>query len=390
MSRELVVLGPGDTAAVVARRASAFGSDPDDGEALEGYRRFLEAGQVVGLAEDGQVVAQCRRRVAAHAFGGRWVDAQHIASVAVAPEHRGHGAASELMRRLVAEGAGQGLGLSLLFPAANLLYRRLGWEHAGLYQRYQLDARRAPALGVRMRRADRDTDWPAIRDCYRRAARRTAGAMCRPEEEWDGHAEARYRYVLDGAAPGTVDAYLLVDHRREPGDWQYVLDLRDWAATTPEGLRAVVGFVGVHGTLAKAATFTAPVPCPWAVLLPEQDLQPAGGMAWMARGLDLPAAVAQRGFPAGLAARVTFAVEDPLLPAARGPWRLEVVDGTGTLEPAPGADVRMDARGFGPLFTGHADPWTLRTAGLLTGPDDALAVLAAAFAGPQPCLTDFF
>lgn len=110
----------------------------------------------------------------------------------------------------------------------------------------------------------------------------------------------------------------------------------------------------------------------------------------MARGLDLPAAVAARGFPPGVAGAATFTIDDPLLPGAHGPWRLEVADRRGTLEPAPTGAVRFDVRAIGPLVTGFRSGRDLALAGLAGGSEETLDWLGTAFAGPVPHLLDFF
>ncbi|MDP8969761.1 MAG: sterol carrier protein domain-containing protein, partial [Actinomycetota bacterium] len=265
-----------------------------------------------------------------------------------------------------------------------------GWEHAGTFTRYRLDARLTPAGGPPLRAAT-DGDWPAIRACHDRAAQSMQGPAVRPDDRWAQLRASAYRYVLDSDdAAGTVEAYALFDHSHQPGEWRYTLSITDWAATTPRGLRALVGLVGSHGSIGKDASFRAAVPEPWSLLLTEQDVEVAGGMQWMARGLDLPNAIAARGFPPGLAGSATLSVDDPLIASARGPWRLEVADGRGQLLPAERADVRLDVRAVGPLFSGFRDPATLVLAGLIDGPADALAWLAGAFAGPLPLLLDFF
>lgn len=390
-TREVVQLGLDELDAVLRRRAVAFGDDPTDPRAHDSYGRALRDGDVWGLVDGGEVVAHCRRRLVHHWFGGRRVPAQHIASVAVPPEHRGRGVATELMAGLAARDAAGGAGMSLLFPATTRLYRKLGWEHAGWLQTYRLDARRATVRGPAMRPSDSADDWDAIQACYERWARSAPAAMDRADADWDAYGAARYRYVLDGD-DGTVTAYALVDHERPPGDWQYALRIRDWAATSADGLRALVAYVGSHGSIGKAATFRGPVPNPWVLLLPEQDLERVGGMLWMARPLDLATAVTARGYPDNVRADVVVAVDDPLLPANRGPWRLCVEGGEAELLPTAGADplVHADVRALGPLLTGFLDPSTLRTAGLLRGDDTAVAALAGPFASGPPTLMDFF
>ena len=380
------------------QRALAFGIPLDD-ETRERTNTLIAAGELWGAAEGSdpgaRLLAICGLSAHDHWFGGRRVACQHIASVAVPPEHRGRGVASALMREAVRLGADEGLGLSLLFPATTRLYRKLGWEHAGSYTRYRVAAWQAMPVGPRaaaMRPAT-DDDWPAIHACHERASERTTAVAVRGDDVWELRRGATYRYVLDGDDPGTVDAYLLFDHQRVPDDWRFTLEIHDWAATTPAGMRAVVGLVASHGSLGRDATFLGGRPEPWSLLIGEQDVTVDGAMYWMARGLDLARAVDQRGFPPGLSGAAMLTVQDPLLPATAGPWRLEIKDGRGTLTHAPGdgaGNVRLDVRAVGPLYTGFRDPPQLALAGLVDGPPDELAFLSAAFAGPPPTLLDFF
>lgn len=383
-------LRTGEAAGTARRAAVSFGASFDD-EAVEQWRERIAAGHVWGLADDDdQVLAHGRLSHVEHWLRGRRVPTQHVASVAVPPEHRGRGVAAEFMRAVVRHGSGNGAGVSLLFPATVGLYRGLGYEHAGMFTRYRLDARRAPAAGPALRRAGAD-EWPAIRRCGEVSASMRNGPAVRPDDRWEQLRATAYHYVLDRAdAPGELEAYALFDHDRAPGEWQYTLSVTDWAATTAHGLAAVVGLVGRHGTLGKAAVFRGAVPEEWSMLVAEQDVELVGRLWWMGRGLDLPAAVAARGFPPGLTGAATFAVDDPLLAGARGPWRLEVADGRGVLEASATAATQLDARAVGPLMTGFRTPRQLALAGLVTGPDDALDWLAGAFAASPPLLLDFF
>lgn len=384
---ELRALRPDEADGAARRAAVSFGSVHDDA-AVDRWRGLIETGQVWGLTDTrDRVLAHGRLSMVDHWLHGRRVPTQHVASVAVPPEHRGAGLAAELMRAAVRVGAGAGAGLSLLFPATVRLYRTLGYEHAGAFPRYRLDARKAPATGPAMRTAGEE-DWAGIRRCGDIAASRMHGPAVRPATRWAELRETTYQYVLDG--DDGLDAYVLFNHRSEAGDWQYTLSVTDWAALTASGLAAVVGLVGRHGTVGKAATFRGPVPDRWSMLVAEQDVTQVGSFWWMARGLDLAAAVAARGFPAGLEGSTTLGLDDPLLPDQHGPWRLELAGGRGTLEPAGDVCVRLDARAVGPLVTGFRTAHDLALAGLAHGPGDELDWLGDAFASPVPVLQDFF
>lgn len=381
----------------VERAVAAFGTPRGEDTLNERLRERVDHGALVGVESDGRVLAHGAVWPADHWIGGQRVPCQHVASVAVAPEDRGRGAGSALMRHVIAEGAREGLGLSLLFPALDGMYRALGWEQAGAFAWWRLECRsaRVAGRGPRVRRLDlrEPADRAAVRACHARFA---AGQPCleaREESAWSRLEDARFAWGHDGH--DGLDAYALVDHESITGDWRYRLRIRDWAATSPEGLRALVAFVGGHGTTAADAVLRGPIPHPWSLVLPEQDLALTGHFHWMARGLDLPTAIAARGFPAAVRASVALRIDDPELPDARGPWRLSVADGHGSLEPLANDDdvlatARLDATAVGPLLTGHRTAEQLALAGRASGDAGALAALTAAFAGPQPTLADFF
>lgn len=377
-----------DLETILRFRELSFGSTPDE-QARRTIRGALDRREYWGLPDRGALSGIVRLSLVDHWFGGQRVPCQHVSSVAVPPEQRGAGVASGLMRAVIEQGAAQGAGLSLLYPATTALYRRLGWEHAGSLLRYRLNARHSMPGGPRLRPAG-GSDWAAIRRCHEATGRALSGPAVRSDDRWEEIFRAPFAYVLDALAGDGLEAYVCYGPSHAPGDWQYSLAMSDWGATTPRGTRALLGFLARHGTVAKDATFAGPLPHAWTFFLPEQDVLRESEMFWMARALDLPAAIAARGFPPRLTLTATFAVEDPELPAMRGPWRLEVGNGSGKLSPAEEAAVRLDARAVGPLYTGFTSSEQLALADLAHGPADDLATLGSAFAGPHPILFDFF
>jgi predicted acetyltransferase len=113
----------------------------------------------------------------------------------------------------------------------------------------------------------------------------------------------------------------------------------------------------------------------------------------MLRLVDLPAALQARPWPAGVAGKVAFRVEDPACPWNTGAWRLELSGGQARVEPAPGPApaATADIRGLASLFTGFAGPDDLLRAGLLAGFDpEAVELLRAAFASPRPWTAEIY
>ena len=64
--------------------------------------------------------------------------------------------------------------------------------------------------------------------------------------------------------------------------------------------------------------------------------------------------------------------------------------GTATVKPGGPGDVRVDVRSLAALWSGFWTPMQLRALGAITGSDDALGTLLAAFAGGTPAMNDMF
>lgn len=81
-------------------------------------------------------------------FGGQRISMSGIAGVGVAPEYRGMGVATELMRQTVNELYANGVPLSALYAATQELYRKVGYEQAGSYCRFSLPTRSITVSGA--------------------------------------------------------------------------------------------------------------------------------------------------------------------------------------------------------------------------------------------------
>ena len=113
--------------------------------------------------------------------------------------------------------------------------------------------------------------------------------------------------------------------------------------------------------------------------------------AWMLRVVDAAAAVAGRGFPAGVGLIMVLRLADPDRPGQDGWWTLEVDGGKGTLTPAgpvPGA-LALGPRGFAALYAGSPLA-TLRRAGLAAGGDPGGDAALDAVFGADAFMLEFF
>ncbi|HEX6347578.1 GNAT family N-acetyltransferase [Umezawaea sp.] len=323
-------------------------------------------------------------------FGGRAVPMGGIGGVVVDPHARRRGVASALVDTALRTMRDRGQAVSALYPTVPALYRARGWERSGAFERlvFPMDRLLMSPVGVNRLATRRvtGTDLADVHALYTGLAATVDGLL-------DRHAptfEPEKLLDLDVAtlvtdADGAPRGYLTADR-------------------VPEGLK-VHDLVGVD--LDAQVTLLAELTS-WAGVLDRIDVRvvdPAftglltsqamrvelAVSQWFLRVVDLPAAVAARGWPnaAGLrAGAVDLDVVDEHAPWHAGRQRLVVDDGGVRVEPGGTGAVRVRARALGPWFAGAQSTAALRRAGLLTGEAPLLDQLVAAPGTPR--LADFF
>ena len=363
------------------------------------FEDFLEA---VGLENlrvtrrDGAPVAGAGFIPTEQRFGGAWVRSALVTAVWVAPAARGRGAASALMVELLEELRAGGTPVSTLYPASLTLYRGVGYEVAGGDHRVDVALAALPARAPEGWAVEELPDvspqepgllaevYDAAVPALGNLATRRQPALWHGMLRWSrsGRAVAAVASDPSGAARGSI---VIDAHHSDPG----VL-VRELLAHEPDAARTLLAHLAGYRGMFRTARWTGGPFDPFASLMREEPDQIVVRPA-MVRLIDVPAALRARGYPPGVRVDVGLEVVDASLPANAGRLRLSL-DGRGGAEAAAGGDgrARADVRGLAALYTGHATPHELALTGLLSGPAEDLAALAAAFAGPRPWLVDRF
>jgi predicted acetyltransferase len=358
-----------------------------DRASMAGMRIAIRGGEVLGglvLFGFGQF------------FGGRSVPMTGVSAVAVSPEHRSKGVGRALMLAALREMASRRVPISGLYPATQPVYRRLGWEIAGVRQMWSVPT---SALASRVRTPDvrpmLTEDRAAVHACYHEFARRRAGLLDRNDWAWKRVLEspdfAVRSYVVEAPRGRGIEGYVVTMRKPKEGVASDLL-VRDLVALTPRAHARLLALLGDHRSVA-AETKLWIGPGEAAFIAPEeQERKLEWDWRFMNRIVDVARAVESRGYPEGLSCEVGVAIEDETLPGNRGRWILGCAGGRGFARRAPRSQPRttLHVRGLAAIYTGHSSAAVAEAAGLASGPQSDLAALSAMFAGPAPWTPDMW
>lgn len=391
MSGTLRALTPEDREAAWELGRLSFGGDREQAAPADGPHRGA-----VGIDDErGRLVARATLRSYSQWWGGRPVPMGGVAGVVVHPDARGAGLASRLVGGLLPLMRQQGMAVSALFPTAVAVYRPMGWEVVGSLDDTRVPTRdlRPAALpgpaAVRVRSAG-PHDVPGVHALYSERGQQGSGLLTRTGPEFAAGPAAVLTHdvvALAEGVDGSLLGYASYDRGRGYGP-DAALRLWELVARTAAGAQALLTSLATWDGVAPSVLWRGPTDEP-ALLLARPLPPPEQRRPWMLRIVDAQAAVAGRGFAPGARTAVSFALVDPQVASHEGAWRLVVEAGAGVLERVTGpVDLpALHVRGLALLYAGAADTRLLERVGLLDG---ALPGLDAAFAGPRPCLLDYF
>lgn len=343
---------------------------------------------------EGRLIAKAVDREQGQWFGGRVVPTAGVGGMAVVPDKRRKGLARLVLSHLLQGARERGAAISTLFPTTPFPYRRLGWEEVGALTYHAL-----PALALAGIRPDPRIelrpatlgDFPAISALYREVAAAGTGLMERSGpmfskgddmiDDFDGFTVA----VEDGAVVG----YASWD--RGPGyDASGKLTVYDLIGSTDGATATLLTMIAGWHSVAPNIVLRLSDQDPAFLHFALSGTRIESRQTWMARMVDVQAAVSARGWPPHLSGRVQLHLTDDICPWNEGRFTLEVSGGDAKLVPGGAGTVRLEPRGMALWYSGAASPAMLRRAGLLSGPAGDDAFLQAATAGPVPSLLDYF
>lgn len=368
---------PGDWDAFVAQDERAFGVSYSSSDVVLA-RAAVEAGDALLAQEDGRVVGACAHfRLGVTVPGGARTPMPGVSWVSTAPTHRRRGVLRALLTAQHRDLLERGAVLAGLTASEATIYGRFGYGEATARTQWELDRRHAvlrpeapdPGGVVMVGHDEARAHAPGV---YDRWAARTPGAVRRPDSWWDlflGDDEAR----RGGASQ-------LFHLRHDDGFCSYRVrsgpttrvEVKDLVAAT-DAAHAALWRVLLGLDLADVVAFSGTPADPVRLLLADPRLARVVASRdglWL-RLLDVPAALAQRGWAAPVAA--TIAVADPFL-GVGGTFRLQAGPDGASCTPVRAAepDLACDVATLGMLHLGAHRARALHAAGRLQARDDAV------------------
>ncbi|TVP71079.1 MAG: GNAT family N-acetyltransferase [Leptolyngbya sp. LCM1.Bin17] len=329
-------------------------------------------------------------------FGGQRVTMTGVGSVAIAPQGREQGAATFLMGAAVQEMAQAGVPISTLYPAVQRLYHQVGYGLGGTYCLWDIATAQIPEQRPSL---DLYPLYPIALDPHQllQVDRQLSWGQTHPGG-LDRHPFLWQRLVNPGE--GDSFAYGLGSSQSPQGYVIYrqnrdrygptTLTIQAWAAASQVAIASLWAFFAQHRSQIDRIQWTGGVVDPLAMALPEQRASLRSSTQWMTRIVTVETALAQRGYPHGLAVELHLDIQDPLVDTNQGRFVLTVRDGRGQVAPGGRGDLVVPIDALATLFTGLRSAQALRTLGRIDATPAAASLATVLFAGDSPWMADFF
>ncbi|MDE0301528.1 MAG: GNAT family N-acetyltransferase [Candidatus Poribacteria bacterium] len=345
-------------------------------------------GRVAGAYRILSTTATCR---------GRLLNCGGISAVAVAPEDRKRHVGSEMMTHAVKHMHETGQHITNLRAAHEVFYRRYGWESCGRDYRISCPVARFPRLDCPLpvrqwdvAESEKDITlapeemWPEVNAAYEKFSFKYSGMAMRKSFRWSRIKQAQGSPARVYAVGDPVEAYMVIRFTHSTIGMGREMDLEaiEFVWSTPVGYRSLLStFAGV------GINFTT-------ISWPEPSNGPFLSSEWFTRGmttklanpslfriLDVPGVL--RGLSTEESGTFTMVVDDEILPANRGPWRVCFSQDGVEVEPTGSGDLKLDIRQVSQAILGEPSLTDLLEHGFVKPPSEKTVQAATTLLSPK-------
>lgn len=381
--------GPDDDRQLARILDRCFISPPEYTTTEQDYIDWVGKENLRFIRQNGQILGGLAILNMGQWYGSTCVPMAGIASVGIAPHHRGSGAAIALMQSAVKELYARGTPISVLYPAVQQLYRQAGYEQAGILCQWEAKIDRIRMCDRTLPMSEIDLTQPdRLNSVYQQQAATHNGNLDRHSLIWKAIAHLPNPQKIDAYSIGwetQPQGYIIFSQSHDD-----IIQIKDWAVLTPEAGRRFWTFLSDHRSQMETVRWNSAIVDPLSLLLPEQTAKLHWEKRWMLRIIHVMTALAIRGYPTHLETELHLDVYDDLLLENNGKFILRIANGSGEVTRGGSGDLKVDIRGLAPLYTGLFTPHQLHALGRIEATEKALSIAAQVFGGAVPWMPDFF
>ncbi|BAU15640.1 N-acetyltransferase GCN5 [Leptolyngbya sp. NIES-3755] len=311
-------------------------------------------------------------------YNGAKIPMVGIAGVGIAPEYRGKGTAIALMQSVLEELYSKEIPISVLFSAAQPLYRKAGYEQAGALCNWEVDTATIQSQKHTLEVRSLSLDSDVFEKLYNQQAHLNQGFLDRNSVIWQNIKDTPvYAYQFED------EGYIVFEQKEN------YINIKDWVLLTPAAVRQFWTFLSNHRSQIDRIEWKSSPVDVLNLALPDQTARIKWLRCWMLRIVHLQQALQQRNYP-NINAELHLNIQDSILPNNQGKFILTIENGRGTVTPGGRGELEMEIRSLSPLYTGLFTAEQLVLSGLLTGTPEAIQTAARLFPSSTPWMPDFF
>lgn len=323
-------------------------------------------------------------------WGGESVSMTGIAGVGVAPESRGSGAALSLMQQAVKELYKKDVPISVLYPATQRLYRKVGYEQGGSICSWEIPASSIQIKEQPLPIKSVPLDSELFYQLYTKQGKNINGYLNRNQTIWNRIIFPSEKEVFYGYIIGSIEkpeGYIIISQYSVDND--NILSVVDWVVLTNAAAQSFWSFLSNHRSQIHKIRWRSSVIDNLTLILPEQTAKNRFINRWMLRIINVEKALSTRGYPSEIETELHLEITDDLIAENNGKFILSIANGSGKITKGGKGNFRLDIRGLATLYTGLFSPQQLQLAGI-EATEKVISTATQIFAGSSPWMMDFF
>jgi predicted acetyltransferase len=190
-----------------------------------------------------------------------------------------------------------------------------------------------------------------------------------------------------------IEGYVIYSQQAEHSSFEYSYSLvcHDLVWHNPDAANSLLAFAGRHVVVGVNLLWIGAQGDPLTQFVHLQQPEVTHSSWWMARLLDVPRALASRGYPASLDISIALNVKDDVLPENSGAFRMDVKHGSATVTKIAHAKASVDVGALASIYTGWLPAKDAIRANRLQGASlEEVQILEILFGGSHPWCLDRF